>query len=107
MKNEKLKNFFSSRTAKSVAVFAVVLLIGVAVYVNYRLFYDPTGSMGYGDGNMSAGQGDSLQTGADAEGEKTYEIVLKANDSYIYPISYNMVAGDDELDILDRIFAEM
>ena len=72
MKNEKLKNFFSSRTAKSVAVFAVVLLIGVAVYVNYRLFYDPTGSMGYGDGNMSAGQGDSLQTGADAEGENYF-----------------------------------
>ena len=72
MKNEKLKNFFSSKTAKSVAVFAVVLLIGVAVYVNYRLFYDPTGSMGYGDGNMSAGQGDSLQTGADAEGENYF-----------------------------------
>ena len=72
MKNEKLKNFFSSRAAKSVAVFAVVLLIGVAVYVNYRLFYDPTGAMGYGDGNMSAGQGDSLQTGADAEGENYF-----------------------------------
>lgn len=35
------------------------------------------------------------------------EIVLKANDSYIYPISYNTVAGDDEFDVLDRIFAEV
>lgn len=32
MKNEKLKKFFSSRSMKSIAVFAVVLLIGVAVY---------------------------------------------------------------------------
>ena len=67
MKNEKLKKFFSSSSVKSIMVFAVVLLIGVAVYVNYRLFYDPTGAMGYGDGNMEDGGSDSLQTGGDAE----------------------------------------
>jgi len=35
------------------------------------------------------------------------EIVLKAAESYIYPISFNAVAGDDELDILERIYAEV
>ena len=52
MKNEKIKSFMSSRSAKTLAVFLAVLLIGVAVYVNYRLFYDPVDSMGFGDSNM-------------------------------------------------------
>ena len=42
MKKEKIKSFFSSRAAKGFAVFIAVVLIGVAVYANYRLFYDPT-----------------------------------------------------------------
>ena len=71
MKNEKLKNFFTSRSVRSLAVFAVVLLIGVAVYVNYRMFYDPTGSMGYGDNNMDSGDG-SAQTGGDAAEENYF-----------------------------------
>jgi hypothetical protein len=54
MKNEKLKQIFSSKLTKSLAVFLVVLLIGAAVYVNYKLFYDPVNGMGYGDGNMAA-----------------------------------------------------
>lgn len=72
MKNEKLKKIFSSRSMKSIAVFAVVLLIGVAVYVNYRLFYDPTGSMGYGDNNMDGSNNDSTQTGGNAEEENYF-----------------------------------
>ena len=71
MKNEKLKKFFTSKSVRSLAVFAVVLLIGVAVYVNYRMFYDPTGSMGYGDNNMDAGDG-SAQTGGDATEENYF-----------------------------------
>ncbi len=66
MKLEKIKNFFSSRLAKTVAVFVAVLLIGVAVYVNYRLFYDPVGNMGYGDGNMDDNFDSSLEAGGDA-----------------------------------------
>ncbi|MBR7116732.1 MAG: SpoIIIAH-like family protein [Clostridia bacterium] len=68
MKFEKLKKFFSSKATKTVAVFLAVLLIGVAVYVNYRLFYDPVGNMGYGDNNMD-GSDSSLQTGGGAEDE--------------------------------------
>jgi len=67
MKNEKLKKIFSSKLTKSLAVFLVVLLIGAAVYVNYKLFYDPVDAMGYGDNNMENNFGDSAQTGNSAD----------------------------------------
>lgn len=69
MKNEKLKKFFSSRVTRSVIVITAVLLIGLAVYLNYRWFYDPVGSMGYGDNNMEDTLGGSQTTGGEAEGE--------------------------------------
>ena len=69
MKNEKLKKFFSSRQAKSLAILCLVLVIGLAVYANYKLFYDPTSSMGYGDNNMDDNFDDSGLTGGDAQQE--------------------------------------
>ncbi len=72
MKFEKVKKLFSSKGAKTLAVFVAVLLIGVAVYVNYQLFYDPVGNMGYGDGNMDDSFDSSLETGGDAEGKEDY-----------------------------------
>ena len=71
MKIEKIKKFFSSRAIRGTVVVCAVLLIGLAVYLNYRWFYDPLGAMGYGDGNMSDGYNDnSTETGAD--GTETY-----------------------------------
>ena len=67
MKNEKIKQIFSSKVTKSLAVFLVVLLIGAAVYVNYRLFYDPVDGMGFGDGNMENNFDDSTATGGKTE----------------------------------------
>ena len=72
MKNEKVKQFFSSRAAKSVVVITAVLLIGLAVYLNYRWFYDPTGSLGYGDNNMQDNFNDSASTDADADQSADY-----------------------------------
>ena len=72
MKNEKLKQIFSSKVTKSLAVFLVVLLIGAAVYVTYKLFYDPVNGMGYGDGNMENNFGDSTTTGNNAEEENYF-----------------------------------
>ena len=69
MKNEKMKKFFSSKSAKSAVIVAVVLLIGLAVYLNYRWFYDPLQSIGYGDNNMED-NADSTETGANAEESK-------------------------------------
>ena len=67
MKNQKIKSFFSTRIAKSLAVFLAVAIIGAAVYVNYRLFYDPVDSMGFGDNNMDDAFGGSADTGGSAE----------------------------------------
>ena len=72
MKNEKLKQIFSSKLTKSLAVFLVVLLIGAAVYVNYKLFYDPVDGMGFGDGNMENNFDDSAATGNNAEEENYF-----------------------------------
>lgn len=69
MKNEKLKKFFSSKTAKSIAIFTMVILIGVAVYVNYRLFYDPTSSMGFGENNMQDNADSSQTAGTNADND--------------------------------------
>ncbi|MBQ7363027.1 MAG: SpoIIIAH-like family protein [Clostridia bacterium] len=77
MKNEKAKKFFSSRATKSLAVLLAVVLIGVAVYANYRIFYDPTGAMGYGDNNMDDGTGDTSATGGAAdEGEDYFSLTV-------------------------------
>ncbi len=72
MKFEKIKKFFSTKAAKTFAVFMAVLLIGVAVYVNYRLFYDPVGNMGYGDNNMDDNFDSSLEAGGDANTDNDY-----------------------------------
>ena len=62
MKSEKAKKFFSSRASKSVVMIAAVLLVGLAVYLNYKWFYDPLGAVGSGDGNVSDGTQDAVTT---------------------------------------------
>ena len=71
MQNEKAKKFFSSKSGKSAILIVAVLLIGLAVYLNYQWFYDPIGSLGYGDNNMDDANGDSQQTGGDADNGET------------------------------------
>ncbi len=68
MKNEKAKKFLSSKSARSMIIICAVLLIGLAVYLNYRWFYDPMGSLGYGDNNMDDSFADSEATGSENEG---------------------------------------
>lgn len=72
MKNEKFKKFLTSKATKSLAVFLAVLLIGAAVYVNYKLFYDPVDSMGFGDGNMEDNFDSSAQTGGNTDEENYF-----------------------------------
>ena len=72
MKNEKLKQFLTSKATKSLAVFLAVLLIGAAVYVNYKLFYDPVDSMGFGDNNMEDNFDSSTQTGGNTNTENYF-----------------------------------
>lgn len=72
MKNEKIKKIFTSRTAKSVIVTVAVLMIGLAVYLNYRWFYDPIDSLGFGDNNMDDNYSDSVGTDASVNDENDY-----------------------------------
>ena len=65
MKNEKIKKFFSSRPGKSAVLMLAVLVIGLAVYLNYRWFYDPIDQLGYGDNNMQDNYDDSQNAGSD------------------------------------------
>ncbi len=72
MKNEKLQNFFKSKAAKSIVVASAALLVGLAVYLNYRWFYDPAANLGFGDNNMDDNYSDSESTGGEAENANDY-----------------------------------
>lgn len=90
MKNEKAKRFLSSKAARSAVVICAVLLIGLAVYLNYRWFYDPIDSMGYGDGNME-NLGDGSQA-TDADGEE--------NDYFTTVAINRRQSRDEAIDVL-------
>ena len=94
MKFEKLKKFFGSRATKTIAVFVAVLLIGVAVYVNYRLFYDPVDNMGYGDNNMEDNVDGSTETGADEDEGEDYFTATALN---------RQQSRDEALDVLKMV----
>lgn len=72
MKFEKIKNFFKTRTAKSIIVASCALLIGLAIYLNYQWFYDPAGSLGYGDNNMADNNSDNSSASGNAENKQDY-----------------------------------
>ena len=72
MKRETITKFFTSKAGRSTIIVASMLLIGLAVYLNYRWFYDPTSSLGYGENNMEDNYNDSQQTGAGQQTEENY-----------------------------------
>ncbi len=95
MQNEKVKKFFSSKATRSALLIVAVLLIGLAVYLNYQWFYDPIGSLGYGDNNMDDAEGESTVTG----GEGTEE-----GSDYFTATSLNRKQSRDEaIDVLKLV----
>ena len=92
MKNEKCKKFFSTKTARSVVVTVAVLLIGLAVYLNYRWFYDPIDSLGYGENNMEDNYSDVLDTGADG-----------TNDYFAAALLTRQQSRDEAIDVLTLV----
>ena len=72
MKNQKIKNLLSSKTAKGVIVASCAILIGLAVYLNYVWFYDPAGSLGFGSNNMEDNFSDSQGASGDASEENYF-----------------------------------
>ena len=49
--------FFSRIGKRGLIILCAVLLIGVAVYLNYQWFYGAEDDIGYGDNNMVGGDG--------------------------------------------------
>lgn len=95
MQNEKLKKFFSSKVTKTVIMIVAVLLIGLAVYLNYRWFYDPIGSLGYGDNNMDDNFDDSESAGSDS---------TDAENDYFTSTALNRQQSRDEaIDVLKLV----
>lgn len=94
MKNEKLKKFFETKTARSLVILSAVLLIGLAVYLNYQWFYDPVGSIGYGDNNMEDNVSGDATVGGDAAGEEDYFTSTALN---------RQEARDEAIDVLKLI----
>lgn len=95
MKNEKIKKFLSSKAAKGVAIGCMALMIGLAVYLNYRWFYDPSSSLGYGDNNMDDNYSDSAQTGGNS---------TEQNENYFTATALDrQEARDEAIDVLKLV----
>ena len=89
---EKIKQFFSTRVAKSIVVASAALLIGLAVYLNYQWFYDPAGSLGFGNNNMDDNYSDSESTSGSAQ-----------NDYFTSTALDRQEARDEALDVLKMV----
>lgn len=97
MQNEKAKKFFSSKTTRSVVVIAAVLLIGLAVYLNYRWFYDPIDSLGYGDNNMDDNLGGSQATGGETDDG------AEENNYFTSTVLTRKQSRDEAIDVLKMV----
>lgn len=96
MQNEKAKRFFSSKTARSAIVIAALLLVGLAVYLNYRWFYDPIGSLGYGDNNMDDNADNSQAAGSENDGGQE-------NDYFTATALTRKQSRDEAIDVLKLV----
>ena len=78
-KKKRSKNFFKHIGKRNLIIFSVMLLIGLAVYLNYLWFYDPVSDVGYGENNTPAATdtGNASQAGAQAT-DAVGKIVLRA-----------------------------
>ena len=94
MKNEKIKKFFESKTARSLVILSAVLLIGLAVYLNYQWFYDPVGSIGYGDNNMEDQVNGDATVGGDAAEQENY---------FTSTVLNRQEARDEAIDVLKLV----
>ncbi len=52
---------------RNIIIVCAVVLIGLAVYLNYLWYYDSVSNIGYGDNNMSDQAGDDLNVSVEAE----------------------------------------
>ena len=100
MKNIFKSKFFTKIGRRNLMVVAIVLLLGVAVYVNYQFFYDPTADMGYGDSNMqdqsANANPDSTQSDYFASADLSRQ---KARDEALEVLQATVEASASEADV--------
>ena len=95
MQNEKIKKIFSSKTARSAVIIVAVIMIGLAVYLNYRWFYDPAESLGYGDNNMDNNISGSEATGGSGNSD--------ANDYFTSTALTRQQSRDEAIEVLKLV----
>ena len=95
MKTQKLRNFFTSSAGKGTVVACAALIIGLAVYLNYRWFYDPTTSLGFGENNMDNNFSDTESAGSEVQGEE--------NDYFTSAALDRKEARDEAIDVLKMV----
>ncbi len=67
------QGFFAKLGKRNWLIIGAVLLVGVAVYLNYVWFIDPMSSIGYGNNNMQDQYGDQNNTNTGAgNGTQSY-----------------------------------
>ena len=85
---------------RNIVIICAVLLIGVAVYLNYLWYYDTVDNIGYGDNNMSDVYGDT-QKGDDLGAGATPE---NADNAYFSATQLSrQQARDEALEVLQKV----
>jgi stage III sporulation protein AH len=84
---------------RNIVIVCAVLLIGVAVYLNYLWYYDSVDNIGYGDNNMSDAYGDNqnggdLDASATPDGENAYFSATQLS---------RQQARDEALEVLQKV----
>ena len=95
MANRKIlgrEGIFSKIGRRNLLIVAAVLLVGVAVYLNYAWFYNPSGGIGYGDNNMEDQYGN-----VSGDGGNTLESYFTATRTS------REKARDEALDVLQTV----
>ena len=99
----------SSKTARSLVVLSAVLLIGLAVYLNYQWFYDPVNSIGYGDNNMEDNLGGSTAVGGEGATEENYftSTVLNRQEARDEAVDVLKLITENEIEIIQTTPTKM
>lgn len=85
---------------RNIIIVCAVLLIGLAVYLNYLWYYDSVSNIGYGDNNMSDQTGNNL-TGDDLNASVSVEDTSSA---YFSATQLSrQQARDEALEVLEKV----
>ena len=85
---------------RNIIIVCAVVLIGLAVYLNYLWYYDSVSNIGYGDNNMSDQVGNSSQ-GGDLNASVTVE---DTNSAYFSATQLSrQQARDEALEVLQKV----